>query len=541
MDYKGAKLYKPGQFETFDANLGDMILDILQGDEKLLDTPEIQALGPKNLKAAIEFLQTADINGDYVKLLLNEGWRLKSVRRPPTPEEYLTPEWIGGQAESIWPNVKESFLNFLNPNPLNPVRGLALSTAIGSGKSLLSNLIVSYLIVLFGLMRQPYRVLGHSPMSSYAQPYSSLVRLKDKTYTELGKLQIGDQLDPLFDSESIVTVIFEKGIQDIFEVSYQGTESIKTRCSLEHWWLLWDTDCNKYVILQTKDMLLQPYRYWIPQETDVLQNRDFILQINANFVKKALGLQEEVTTAQQPIIKNYLKIDQINYKGKEKQRCIEVSDSSHLYCTKEKYSTNPIWIRNCIGLASFSISKSWDLLGTPFEQFIEQSPVFEKVARREDVVNAIKDDPYCEKIHYSTAGRGSARMIFRNNLQMKLMSTEGHLLGNAQPLYSKIMKPDGTYYQMKDVQLGDEIASPTEGKTDIIGIFPQGKRDIYEIELEDGRTTRAADNHLWKVAIDKDENGNWNWQIVNTLQLIKWLQQGIEIEIFEVPKLGTSA
>lgn len=217
----------------------------------------------------------------------------------------------------------------------------------------------------------------------------------------------------------------------------------------------------------------------------------------------------------------------------EKHRCIEVSDSSHKYFTKVNVGSLPVLSDNCVCLASFSLSKAWDLLGTPLEQFIEQSPVFEKVQRRDDVVNSDKIDPDCTKIFYSTAGRGSARMLFRNNLQLKMMSTEGHLLGNAQPLYSKIMKADGSYYEMKDVKVGDLIKSPTEGTTEVLGVFPQGKRDIFEIELEDGRKVRCSDNHLWKVAVDKDEEGNWDWQVVNTLQLIDWLQKGLDIEIYD--------
>lgn len=342
------------KFQTFDNNLADILIDALAGDPKALERPEIEALGVSNIKAALNWLATADLNNDYKQLIANEGWRLTYKRKPPTPEEYLTPEWIGVQAEGLWPNVRKAFCEFMDPNPLNPKRGLALSTSIGWGKSLLSNLCVSYDMVHFCLMREPYRLLGHSAMTSY-----------------------------------------------------------------------------------------------------------------------------------------------------------------------------------CVALASYSLGKVWDLLGTPFEQFIEQSPVFEKVGRRDDVVNADKLDPNCSKILYSTAGRGSARMIFRNNLQLKMMSTEGHLLGNAQPMYSKIMKADGTYYEMKDVQLGDKIKSPTEGETEVIGIFPQGKRDIFEIELEDGRKVRSSDNHLWKVAIDKNEKEEWNWQVVNTLQLIAWLKEGKDIEIYD--------
>ena len=227
-----------------------------------------------------------------------------------------------------------------------------------------------------------------------------------------------------------------------------------------------------------------------------------------------------------------LKLKSAKFIAREKHRCIEVSEQTHKYITKVKDGKDVV-SENCVCLCSYSLGKAWDLLGTPFEQFIEQSPFFEKVPRRDDVTHANQDDPNCTKVYYSTAGRGSARMIFRNNLQLKMMSTEGHLLGNAQPMYSKIMKTDGSYYEMKDVKVGDKIASPTEGETEVIGIFPQGERDIYEIELEDGRKVRSSDNHLWKVAIDKNEKGDWNWQVVNTLQLIDWLKQGIDIEIYD--------
>lgn len=346
--------YTPGSYERFDNNLADILVDLLQGDTELLNRPEIQSLGVENIRKALEWLSTTQLDEKYKQLITNEGWRLTYKRKPPTPEEFLTYDWIGPQAEGLWPNVKKAFIEYMDPNPLNPKRGLALSTSIGWGKSLLTNLCMSYEIILFCLMHAPYKTLGHSPMTSYA-----------------------------------------------------------------------------------------------------------------------------------------------------------------------------------LTLASFSLGKVWDLLGTPFEQFIEQSPVFEKVARRDDVVNADKVDPTCSKILYSTAARGSTRMLFRNNLQLRMASSEGHLLGSAQPMYSKIMKPDGSYYTMGEVKVGDVIASPTEGSTVVTGIYPQGPRDIFEIELDDGRKVRASDNHLWKVAIDKNEQGEWNWQVVNTLQLIDWLSQDIEVEIYD--------
>ena len=227
------------------------------------------------------------------------------------------------------------------------------------------------------------------------------------------------------------------------------------------------------------------------------------------------------------------KLVKAEYIGIDHHKCIVVDSEEHLYETANSTIThNSPMTSYCVCLCSYSLGKAWDLLGTPFEQFLEQSPIFEKVAHRDDVVNADKIDPACDKILYTTAGRGSARMLFRNNLQMKMMSTEGHLLGNAQPMYSKIMKADGSYTTMGEIKIGDKIASPTDGETEVIGIFPQGKRDIFEIELEDGRKVRSSDNHLWKVAIDKNKAGEWNWQVVNTLQLIDWLKEGKDVEIY---------
>lgn len=129
-----ASAYKPGNYLNFDNNFLAIFKDALSGDPKALDMPEIRSLGMDNIKAALEWLQTVDLNGDYKNLLANEGWRLAYKRKPPTPEEFLTYDWIGGQCEGLWLNVKKAFIEFMDPNPLNPKRGLALSTSIGWGK-----------------------------------------------------------------------------------------------------------------------------------------------------------------------------------------------------------------------------------------------------------------------------------------------------------------------------------------------------------------------------------------------------------------------
>ena len=84
-----------------------------------------------------------------------------------------------------------------------------------------------------------------------------------------------------------------------------------------------------------------------------------------------------------------LRLQKVTKLKTEKHRCIEVSDSSHKYYSRIDAFTEPVISDNCVCLCSYSLGKAWDLLGTPFEQFLEQSPIFEKVAHRYFVFFAV--------------------------------------------------------------------------------------------------------------------------------------------------------
>ena len=70
--------------------------------------------------------------------------------------------------------------------------------------------------------------------------------------------------------------------------------------------------------------------------------------------------------------------------------------------------------------------------------------------------------------------------------------------GKAQPLDCKVMTTRGKI-RMGDITLDDQVYTPDGKKADVLGIFPQGKIPVYRVTLEDGRTTEACGDHLWKV------------------------------------------
>lgn len=68
--------------------------------------------------------------------------------------------------------------------------------------------------------------------------------------------------------------------------------------------------------------------------------------------------------------------------------------------------------------------------------------------------------------------------------------------GKEQPLSAKLYTPNG-YKLMGDIQIGDYVFSRKGKKTQVLGIFPQGKKDVYELVFSDNSSTRCGKEHLW--------------------------------------------
>ena len=67
--------------------------------------------------------------------------------------------------------------------------------------------------------------------------------------------------------------------------------------------------------------------------------------------------------------------------------------------------------------------------------------------------------------------------------------------GKAQPLYSKVLTPDG-YVEMRDIHIGSEVFTGKGNVGKVSGVYPQGVRPIYEITLQDRTKIRVSDQHL---------------------------------------------
>jgi replicative DNA helicase len=71
-------------------------------------------------------------------------------------------------------------------------------------------------------------------------------------------------------------------------------------------------------------------------------------------------------------------------------------------------------------------------------------------------------------------------------------------MGKAQPLDAKILTTNG-WTTMGEIKIGDQLASIDGQESKVVGVFPQGEKQIYKVTFSDGRSTEACADHLWEV------------------------------------------
>ena len=70
--------------------------------------------------------------------------------------------------------------------------------------------------------------------------------------------------------------------------------------------------------------------------------------------------------------------------------------------------------------------------------------------------------------------------------------------GKAQPLDSLIKVPNG-WKKMAELHVGSTITAWDGTDTKVVGIYPQGLRDVVGVTFDDGRFAKCDREHLWKV------------------------------------------
>lgn len=144
-----------------------------------------------------------------------------------------------------------------------------------------------------------------------------------------------------------------------------------------------------------------------------------------------------------------------------------------------------------------------------------------KPVKMDDVI-LIDNNAYIKEtiIEWLDEVRNSDKLKDYNILPTKtLFLTGAPGLGKAQPLTSHIFTPTG-YKTMGDIKIGDDVIDSNGQITKVLNIYPQGKRECFDIIFEDNTKISVSDNHLNSVLLWV-ENKGYNKKIIETKDLIK--------------------
>lgn len=603
-----------------------LLKDLLQGDNKILGRPEFKNLDTDKIKLALQYLTTnPNLDARQQSSLIQESWRINYKSKPPTPEEFLSEKYLGPAYKQTYDRVKKVFLDFMNPS--NSYRNLILYPHIGWGKALHYNELVY-------TPTGPVKIKDikvHDWVCTPRGSISEVIQVADFPQEKVYKLTTTDKRSSLACGNHYWQAAYEM-ISD-YEPDWRiitTEELIKDqKAHPEHAWFLPNI---KSVFFREKDHIVSPYQEGlllgsskkrapnqIPEEYlyDSQEHRLKLLEglLDSEMVhydedthkkyletdklalyKSVVNLARSLGRAAHLTIKyadrkflfqieiskksespKYIFIEKIEPTSLKGGRCIETSDSGHLFITNDFLVTHNsylsvlinLYITVCCALmrdpwkffglnpatmlvqllVSYSLKKSSELLLEPYMGVLEASPFFEKVHTMESMAKKSKDfdmssSDHIEKLFYTTAGKTS-ELTFSGHMNIKLASNIQALLGLSvvactmselnffslagKALYcqEKVLTDTGPK-AIQDIKVGDRVKTPY-GYSLVTYIPYEHDDPLYEVKFSDGRTVKCHENHLWNVRWHEGSGSSFQEKTVETRFMIEHPQYAFYI------------
>jgi len=111
-----------------------------------------------------------------------------------------------------------------------------------------------------------------------------------------------------------------------------------------------------------------------------------------------------------------------------------------------------------------------------------------------------------------------------------------YMRGRAQPVDTPVLTPAG-FRRIGDLAVGDLVVASNGEPTPVIGVYPQGEKDIYRVTAQDGASTLCTGDHLWAVATRSDRRRSRPLRVLTTREMIGCLRAS-HYRRYELPLLS---
>jgi phosphate starvation-inducible PhoH-like protein len=114
-----------------------------------------------------------------------------------------------------------------------------------------------------------------------------------------------------------------------------------------------------------------------------------------------------------------------------------------------------------------------------------------------------------------------------------------YMRGRAQPLSSTVLTPSG-YRPIGNLEVGDLVIGSDGQPTPVIGVYPQGRKEVFRLTTQDGASTLCCGEHLWHVFTASDRRRDKPGRVLQTNEMIGRLR-AFHAHRFELPLVSAPA
>ena len=98
-----------------------------------------------------------------------------------------------------------------------------------------------------------------------------------------------------------------------------------------------------------------------------------------------------------------------------------------------------------------------------------------------------------------------------------------YMRGRAQCIDTPVLSPNG-FRTIGSLSIGDLVIGSNGEPTPVIGVYPQGEKDIYRLTTQDGASTLCSGDHLWAVTTRDDRRRGKPYCVLETREMIRNLR-----------------
>jgi phosphate starvation-inducible PhoH-like protein len=145
-----------------------------------------------------------------------------------------------------------------------------------------------------------------------------------------------------------------------------------------------------------------------------------------------------------------------------------------------------------------------------------------------------KIDPYMRPLYDAlfemTGAETLPRLMERGTVEVAPLA---YMRGRAQPLDRQVLTPEG-FRAIGELDVGDLVVGSDGRPTPVLGVYPQGRKEVFRVTAQDGASTVCCGEHLWTVSTAADRRRGRPPRVLETSEMIGRLRAA-HAHRFELP------